>query len=257
MKEPRITVVTPSYNQARFIERTLQSVLRQRYPGLEYIVVDGGSTDGSVDVIRRYADSLTSWVSEPDRGQTDALIKGFSRATGDILCYLCSDDLHESWTLREVAQFFLDNPLAEVVYGDSVWIDIEDRPIKPKKEHPFNWFIYMYDHDFVPQPSTFWRRGLYERVGGLDRAFNLAMDADLWARFAEITRLRHVRRRWSRMRLYPAQKNQRLRAQSNQEDSVIRSRYGIADEPAWSRLTKKIVAKGVRATWKIATGCYW
>jgi glycosyltransferase involved in cell wall biosynthesis len=257
MNPPRITVVTPSYNQARFIERTLQSVIHQEYPNLEFIVIDGGSTDGSVGIIQRYASHLAYWVSEADHGQTDALVKGFSRATGDILCYLCSDDLHEQWTLWEVAQFFMSHPQAEVVYGDSIWIDVEDRPIKPKKEHPFNWFIFVYDHDFVPQPSTFWRRSLYEKAGGLDPAFQLAMDSDLWIRFAEVAPLYHVRRVWSRMRLYPEQKNQRLRAQSNQEDLVIRRRYGIAHEPAWSRTTKKIVAKGLRVGWKVATGCYW
>ena len=250
-------MVTPSYNQARFIERTLRSVIHQAYPNLEFIVIDGGSTDGSAEIIQRYANRLAYWVSEADHGQTDALVRGFSRATGDILCYLCADDLHEPWTLREVAQFFLNNPQAEVVYGDSVWIDVEDRPIKPKKEHPFNWFIFMYDHDFVPQPSTFWRRSLYEKAGGLDPAFELAMDSDLWFRFAEIAPLYHIRRIWSRMRSYPEQKNQRLRAQSNQEDLLIRRRYGAAQEPAWSRTAKKIVAKGMRVGWKVATGCYW
>ncbi len=257
MKEPRITVVTPSFNQARFLEKTLRSVLTQGYSNLEYIVVDGGSTDGSVDILRRYADHLAYWVSEPDRGATDALIKGFSRSTGDILCYLNSDDLYEPWTLREVAQFFLAHPGADVVYGDSIWIDVADSPIRPKKEHPFNRFIWLYDHDYIPQPSTFWRRGLYEQVGGLDVAFDLAMDADLWDRFAEVTHLHHVRRVWSRMRLYPEQKNQRFRARSDFEDVLIRRRRGVADEPVWSHHTKKAVAKSMRVGWKFITGCYW
>jgi glycosyltransferase involved in cell wall biosynthesis len=231
-------------------------VLDQGYPNLEYIVVDGGSTDGSVDIIRRHADRLAWWVSEPDRGQTDALIKGFAKATGDIWCYLCSDDLLEPWTLQEVAGFFMTHPSALAVYGDAVWIDVEGRLIRPKKEHPFNWFIWMYDHDFIPQPSTFWRRELYASVGGLDPAFDLAMDADLFIRFAERSRLRHVRRRWSRMRLYPEQKNQRLRARSDFEDLVIRRRYGAAG-PRWSQTVKRIAAKGIRVGWKATLGCYW
>ena len=254
---PRITVVTPSYNQAQFIDHTLRSVINQEYPDLEYIVIDGASTDGSVDVIRRNASHLAYWVSEPDQGQTDALIKGFSRATGDILCYLNSDDLFEPGTLREVAMFFLENREAQAVYGDSVFIDVAGRPIKPKKEHPFNRFIWLYDYDFIPQPSTFWRRSIYEKVGGLDPAFELAMDADLFIRFAEVSPIRHVRRTWSRMRLYPEQKNQRFRARSNQEDLIIRRRYGVKNEPAWSWLARRALAKGLRVGWKLALGCYW
>ena len=256
MDSPRITVVTPSYNQARFIEATLLSVINQDYPNLEYIVIDGGSTDGSVEIIQRYADRLAYWASEPDHGQTDALLKGFARATGDILCYLCSDDLFERRTLHEVAEFFRVHPLVQAVYGDGVWIDVEGRPIRPKKEHPFSWFIWMYDHDYIPQPSTFWRRELYQKVGGLDPSFDLAMDADLFIRFAEVSPLRHVARTWSRMRFYPEQKNQRLRARSDFEDKLIRRRYGIATDSSWSQAAKRVLAKGMRVGWKFALGCY-
>jgi len=213
--------------------------------------------DGSVGVIQRYADRLSYWVSEPDRGETDAVHKGFSRATGDILGWLASDDIHEPWTLKEVARFFMENPKANVVYGDLTWIDTKGRVIKHKKEHPFNRFIWMYDHNFIPQPSTFWRRALYERVGGFNRAFDLAMDADLWVRFADASPIHHVRRAWSRMRLYAEQKNQRLRWKSDLEDLEIRCRYGFGAEPVWSRRAKKAVAKGMRVTWKLVTGCYW
>lgn len=257
MDVPRITVITPSYNQAQFIEDTLRSVLDQGYPNLEYIVIDGGSTDGSVDIIRRYADRLAYWVSEADKGQTDALIKGFKRATGDLCCYLCSDDLLEPGALREVAEFFRTHPSADAIYGDGIWIDTEGRRIKMKKEHPFSWFIFMYDHDFIPQPSTFWRRGLYEKVGGLDPSFDLAMDADLFIRFAEVSPLIHVRRPWSRMRFYPEQKNQRLRSRSDFEDGVIRHRYGVGSDPFWQHAAKRMLARGMRVGWKLALGCYW
>src|SRR5580704_13795105 len=104
MNEPKISVITCCYNHAQFIEETIQSVLDQNYTNLEYIVIDGGSTDGSAEIIASYATRLSYWISEPDNGQTDALIKGFARATGDILCWLCSDDVFEPWTLREVAE---------------------------------------------------------------------------------------------------------------------------------------------------------
>ncbi len=256
MEPPRISVVTPSFNQRPFLEATLRSVLVQAYPNLEYIVIDGGSTDGSVEIIQRYASRLDHWVSEPDGGHTNGLIKGFARATGEILCYLNSDDVFEPWTLREVAQFFEAHPDAAVVYGDGLWVDIAGRPLKPKKEHPFNRFIWLHDHDFIPQPSACWRRSLYEGVGGLDPTFRLAMDADLFIRFAERAPFHHVRRPWSRMRLYPEQRNQRLRAQSDAEDRTIRRRYGIGDDPGWKFGAQKLLAKGMRVSWKLALGCY-
>lgn len=253
---PRISIVIPSFNQGRFIEATLRSLFDQGYPNLEVLLIDGGSTDNTIEIVQRYADRLAYWVSEPDEGQTHALIKGFDRATGEIGGWLCSDDLHEPWTLREVAQFFASHPQAQVVYGDSSWIDIDGRPIRPKREHAFNRFIWTYDYNFIPQPSTFWRMSLYRQVGGLDKAFDLAMDADLWIRFADVTRLYHVRRYWSRMRFYPQQKNQARRAESNAEDRLMRRRY-IGDEPLYSLRTKKVLAKGMRIAWKLATGCYW
>jgi len=122
---PKISVVTPSFNQGRYIEATIKSVVEQGYPNLEYLIMDGGSTDGTVEIIEKYSDQLTYWVSEPDEGQTDALIKGFDRASGDILCWLCSDDLFEARTLQEVAETFVEHPDWEVVYGDSFWIDAD------------------------------------------------------------------------------------------------------------------------------------
>lgn len=218
--------------------------------------MDGGSTDNSVQILERYSPQISYWVSQTDNGQTDALVKGFARATGDIFCWLCSDDLQMPWTLHEVAEFFGSEPEAQVVYGDSEWIDVRGRVLRPKKEHSFNRFIWFYDYNFLPQPSTFWRRELYEASGGLNPAFDLAMDADLWARFQERTRLFHVRRVWSQMRLYPEQKNQRLRERSNQEDAIIRRRY-VGDEWPLVRSCKKLLAKAMRISWKLATGCYW
>ena len=253
---PRISVVMPSFNQVAFIERSIRSVVDQNYPNLEFIVMDGGSTDGTLEIIERYRDRLSWLTSEPDGGQTDALIKGFQRSTGDIQCWLCSDDLFEPHTLREVASFFARNPVIEAVYGDSWSIGPDDAPIRPKKEHSFNQFIWLYDHNYLPQPSTFWRRRLYKRVGGLDPTFQLAMDADLWIRFAAVARIRHVPRVWSRMRNYPEQKNRRLRQRSDLEDAAIRQRLG-QKQAAWRLGCNRLLARGMRIGWKGVTGCYW
>ena len=198
MKWPKISVVVPSFNQARYIDEALRSVLDQDYSNLELIVIDGGSTDGSVDIIRRHEDRIACWVSEPDSGQTHGLIKGFERSTGEIQCWLNSDDLQERTTLREVAAYFDRHPDVDSVYGDMIWIDSAGRPLRVQREMPFNRFIWMYTYNYIPGMSMFWRRCIYEKVGGLDSSFDLAMDADLWMRFTDAGRIAHVRRIWSR-----------------------------------------------------------
>lgn len=250
----RISVITPSFNQARFLPATLASVGEQDHDDIEHILIDGGSTDGSVDVIRAHADQLAYWVSERDDGQTDALCRGFDRATGDILCWLNSDDLFEPWTLREVVAFFEAHPHVDFVYGDATWISSDGAILKSKREHGFNRFVWLHDHNFIPQPSTFWRRTLYDEVGGLDRSYNLAMDADLWGRFAEITEPVHVARPWSRMRFYPEQKNTALRPASLEEMERIRTRYiGRGVVPRGAR---RALARVLRVCLKISAGGY-
>jgi glycosyltransferase involved in cell wall biosynthesis len=218
--------------------------------------MDGGSQDGTVEILDRYRSRLSYAVSERDKGQTDALIKGFARASGDILAWLNSDDLYEPSTLWEVAAYFASHPRARFVYGDALWTDRAGRVTRPKKELPFNRFIWFHTYGYIPQPSAFWRRDLYDEVGGLDPRFDLAMDADLWLRFAEVTRPYHVRRVWSRMRAYPEQKNVRLRQKSEAEGTAIALRYvSRMDGPAFR--AKQVLARGVRVGWKAAMGCYW
>ncbi|HUP18284.1 MAG TPA: glycosyltransferase family 2 protein [Acidimicrobiia bacterium] len=250
-----ISVITPSLNQGRFIRETMESVHSQNYQALEHIVIDGGSSDETLAVIGEYVDRLAYWVSEPDRGQTDALIKGFARSSGDIQCWLNSDDLFEPGTLHEVSAYFLHHPEVDFVYGNSTWINENGELIKPKREHGFNKFVWMYDHNFIPQPSAFWRRRLFERVGGLDSSFDLAMDADLWIRFADVTRVRHVARPWSRMRFYAEQKNTRLRARSSLEGKAIRSRY-LHPRSRREVALKAAMARLLRVILKLASGSY-
>jgi glycosyltransferase involved in cell wall biosynthesis len=251
----KISMVTCSFQQGRYLAQTLRSVLEQGYPDLEYIVIDGGSTDGSVDIIRRYQHALAAWISEPDRGQTDALIKGLGRATGEVHGWLCSDDLLLPGTLAAVAEFFTAHPAAMAVYGDALWIDADGRYLRPKKEMGFNRFVFLHDHNYVPQPSMFWRASLYAAVSGLDPAFDLAMDADLWERFSRHTRIEHVPLYFSCMRYYERQKTRSRRAEGRREDALIRGRGG----PAWPALAQRVLAiaaRCARVAGKAAAGGY-
>ena len=248
-----------SYNQASFIRETLESLVNQQdlRPGeLEIIVIDGGSTDGSVEIIREYAMHFAYVVSEPDHGQTHALKKGFARATGDIQGWLCSDDILDAGSVRFVLDYFQGHPEVEFIYGDYLLIGTLGELLKIRKEIPFNWFIWKYDHNYIPQQSSFWRRTLYEGVNGLDETFDLSMDGDLWARFAEHTRPRHVRQVLAKARRYPQAKTWRLSKQSMHEHRRVCLRYG-ADFTNPKARALRVLAKSLRVSWKLATGCYW
>lgn len=256
MPLPKISIVTCSYQQARYLDATLRSVIEQGYGNLEYIVVDGGSQDGSAEVIRRHEAALAWWVSEPDRGQTDALIKGFRRASGDIQGWLCSDDLLLPGALEAVARFFTAHPEVDAVYGDSVWIDDTGDFLRCKREIDFDRFVLLFDHNYIPQPSMFWRRTLFDRVGGLDPRFDLAMDNDLWERFSRHGRIAHLPSYLSCMRYYAAQKTRALRPQGMREDAEIRSRNALGRLPLVAR-PLRWGARLLRVLRKLAAGGYF
>lgn len=256
----KISIVVPSYNHAQYLPATLDSLLGQR--GIspeqrEIIVIDGGSKDGTFEILKKYDHHLTKWVSEKDSGQTNALNKGFSMASGDILGWLCSDDLLEPYTLSEVFDVFKNHPERQWLYGDAELIDRNGKFLRWKKEIPFSWFVWTYDHNYLPQPSTFWRRTVFDAVGRMDESFNLAMDADLWARLAQKGKPLHVRRLWSKMRIYEEQKTQRLRIESLNEDRIIRNRVAIYPTSDLAYSLMKPFARVTRISWKLATGCYW
>lgn len=181
--EPRITIVTPSYQQARYLPWTIRSVVGQGYPSLEYLVCDGGSTDGSVDVIRAAENSITWWCSERDGGQTQAINKGFRRATGEIVGWLNSDDMLLPGCLRTVARAFRD-PSVEAVCGWGVMMSQEGR-VRRRWVFGQPTAAELRSRSLLFQPSVFWRRRLFDRIGFLDESFRFCMDQDYFTRMAE------------------------------------------------------------------------
>lgn len=253
---PKISVIVPSFNQAKYLEMTLLSILDQNYPNLELIVIDGGSSDESPAIIRKYEKRITFWCSEPDGGQTQGIMKGFSHATGEILCFLNSDDLFEPSALQEVGDYFLKHPNVDAVYGNSLWIDTVGKALRVQKEIPFSKFIWLHTYNYIPGMSMFWRRSIYDKAGGLNPEFQLAFDADLWIRFSDHGTIKHVARQWSRMRFYPEQKNRRLREQSDREDMMIRSRYWKHSAKPLTYYLQCKLAIAIRIVWKFISGCY-
>ncbi len=200
---PLVTIVTPSFNQSRYLAATIESVLGQDYPNLEYIVVDGGSTDGSVEVIERYANRLAWWVSEKDSGQTSAINKGFARANGEILAWLNSDDTYEPGAVREAVAFLMANPDVGLVYGDCNFLDEKGTKygIFNAAQTDLEKLRQGYVH--IPQQASFWRAELWKEVAPLDESFFFAMDYDLWVRLAQVSELHYLPgRNWANFRLH-------------------------------------------------------
>lgn len=190
MSMPRITIITPSFNQGRFIERTIKSVLEQGYPNLEYIVVDGGSTDETVSILRRYEGRL-KWTSGKDEGQSDAINKGIKAASGDIVAYLNSDDVYEPGALPRVAHYFTANPGATWLTGRCRIIDEEDREMRGFITAYKNFLLNHYGYNIllvtncISQPATFLRRSVFDEFGLFDVNRHRVMDYEYWLRIGK------------------------------------------------------------------------
>ena len=199
-------------------------MLSQKYPNFEYIIIDGGSTDQSIEVIRRYERHLAYWVSEPDSGQSQALNKGFARASGEILAWLNSDDLYETYALREAAKAFASNPNSGLVYGDYTLL-YPDGTTKLKKKISFNYNVCLYSYLMIPQPSSFFRATDFRRVGGIDERLRYAMDYDLFLRMATAeTQMIHIRKSLSRFRLHEHSKSVNHMEHFKSEGRAVRER---------------------------------
>jgi glycosyltransferase involved in cell wall biosynthesis len=225
---PRITIVTPSYNQSEFIEETIRSVLLQGYPDLEYIIMDGGSTDGTVEIIRRYEPWLSHLHIGPDGGQAAALVAGFERATGEILAWLNSDDRYRPGTLPRAAAFFASRPTVVFGNGDVNYIDHEGHfvqriwALRPTRFITANLGAHCW-----PQQGCFWRRSAYAKVGGIDSSLRFCMDRDLFIRLAGSGRGRRIPGPpLADFRIHDQAKSSTILDVARQEGEALQAKYG-------------------------------
>jgi glycosyltransferase involved in cell wall biosynthesis len=201
-KLPLVSIVTPSRNQAAYLEVTMKSVLAQDYPNIEYLVIDGASTDGSNEIIKNYRTKLAYSVSEPDLGQTDAINKGFAHAHGEIFAWLNSDDLLLPGTVTHAVDYLVSHPDTGMVYGNANYIDDTGCVIGRFPAHQTDYRRLRQGYVHIPQQSAFFRASLWRKVGPLDPSFYFAMDYDLWVRIARNNRIDYVPEVWSCFRLH-------------------------------------------------------
>jgi glycosyltransferase involved in cell wall biosynthesis len=249
MRWPKISIVTPSYNQGQFLEETIQSVLSQDYPNLEYIIIDGASTDNSVDIIKKYEKYLTYWVSEKDHGQTDAINKGFSKATGDIFAWINSDDLYLPDTLRRIGEYRMRHPDCHFLTGDGEIFDeaTNKREYYIKaKDYSFKDLLRFHQGKYLPQPSVFFSKEAFKRSGGLDTGLYYTMDLDLWLRIRREFPLYYLPFCLARLRRHAVAKTQVDPEASAEEVSNVIERY-LPGVKNYERLLIKRIARLARA----------
>lgn len=202
----KVSIITPSFNQSRYLEQTIRSVLEQNYPALEYFVIDGGSTDSSVEIIRRYESKLAGWVSEKDRGQADAINKGIKASSGEIVAWLNSDDIYQPGAIQKAVAIFQGHPKAGLVYGNVLSIDQNSQPFNLQTLKPYTLEDLM-SFRIISQPAVFMRRVVLQQAGLLDLAYHYLLDHQLWLRMAQIAPIVHIPQALAAARYHPEAKN--------------------------------------------------
>lgn len=236
-KFPRITIVTPSFNQATFLERTILSVLGQNYPNLEYMVVDGGSTDGSMDIIQKYSGKLAWWISEPDLGQTDAINKGLRRATGEWIAWQNSDDIFYPGALHDLAKTAARQPKAGLIIGDLMLIDEHDRPLRDIRYVTPSYNALRAEGMLVANQAAFWRRSLQEQLGLLDDTFHYSFDYEWFLRLTQHAESVHVSKIWGALRLHRETKtSSNARMFKEENNRILTGR----EMPTWQKSLYKL-----------------
>jgi len=242
-----VSIVTPSYNQAKYLNQTMQSVLAQDYPRVEYIVIDGASTDGSVEIIKKYQDKLAYWVSEKDGGQAEAINKGFAKATGEIIAWLNSDDYYLAGAVSSAVRIFQQNPEVVLVYGNMLAVDA--------RGETFNTFAYsqltledLLCFQIIGQPAVFMRTSALRKAGGLDAHFHFMLDHHLWVKIARHGKILHQNEIWAAARYHAEAKNRAQAAKFGAEAFRILE-WAAGEEslaPAFRRVARRARASAHR-----------
>lgn len=233
---PRVSLVTPSYNAAPYLRAAIDSVLGQDYPEIDYLVMDGGSTDGTVELLRGYGEQLR-WVSARDQGQADAIARGFEQTTGTILGWLNADDLLKPGAVRAAVDAFRDHPEAALVYGDADFIDADGGPLGPcTVVEPYSRQRLLNYGDYIIQPAAFFSRQAYAAVGGLDRSLHWAMDWDLWLRLSRQYQGVYIAKNLASYRWLGSNKTAEGGFDRLREVEMVARRYGCSGLPAYFRL---------------------
>jgi hypothetical protein len=211
-----VSIITPSYNQAKYLEQTIQSVLAQNYPSIEYILIDGASTDGSLEIIKKYADKLAYWTSEKDSGQAEAINKGFARASGEIVAWLNSDDYYLPGMIHAAVKTFEENPDAVFVYGNMLAVDEQGKTFNTLKYKQLT-LEDLLCFQIIGQPAVFMRRSALQKTSGLDLSFHYLLDHLLWIQLAQYGKILHVDQTWSAARYHAEAKNRAKAAEFGRE----------------------------------------
>lgn len=237
-----ISIVTPCYNAASFIEATIDSVLSQKGADYELLILDGGSTDGTVEIIKRYEKYLAYWHSRKDGGQSAAIVEGFSLSKGDVLCWLNADDYFMPGALEKVQREFKENAGLQVLYGDYIVLDENGRmEAKPKISYDFEICLLFYL--MIPQPSCFWSRGIYDKIGGVNPNFQYAFDWDLFLRMGEALQgapgaIQHVHDLYSVFRLHAESKSVSAQERFREERKQIQNQFEYYRNLKFKKLAK-------------------
>lgn len=223
---PLVSIITPSWNSADYIEQTILSVSGQTYPRIEHIVIDGGSTDGTLEIIKRYEDDIARWISEPDGGMYQAINKGMKAASGDIVAYLNSDDLYFPNTIEKVVELFRIHQDADLLYGDLDVIDQHGQHMYTQKYPSYDWLRFTSSkYAMIGQPAAFWKRSLWDKAEGFDENMKMAADFDFFVRAGRVGKMQHVRDVLAAFRLHPGSLTSNHLALSNREIQEIHRRY--------------------------------
>jgi len=231
---PKISVITPSYNQGEFLERTIRSVLDQNYPNLEYIVIDGGSTDCSLEIIKKYAEHLAYWVSEPDLGQAHAINKGMKKATGEWLAWQNSDDIFYPNTFQSMAAAIWNRPEIDLVVGNINLIDVDDIVLRDIRYVTPSYAGLLSEGMLLANQASFWRTNVHRRIGFLTESLHYAFDYEWFLRLAKSSRGLHVNQIWGGYRLHGATKTCNSGAKFSEENALILEDHPLI--PQWKKL---------------------